>query len=80
MEEKIKFEDQIKELEEIVNELENGDIDLDKSIEKYTHAMNLVASCDEKLKEIDKKISKLVTKDDKQEEFEVEWKREIKDH
>ena len=72
MEKVVKFEDQIKELEEIVNELENGDIDLDKSIEKYTHAMNLVKSCDAKLKEIDKKISKLVTKDNQIEEFEVE--------
>ena len=72
MENNVKFEDQIKELEQIVNELENGEVDLDLSIEKYTHAMNLVASCDEKLKEIDSKISKLVTKDDKIEEFDVE--------
>ena len=72
MEKKVKFEDQIKELEEIVNELENGEIDLDSSIEKYTYAMNLVSSCDKKLKDIDKKVAKLITKDDKEEEFDVE--------
>ena len=72
MEKKVKFEDQIKELEEIVNELENGEIDLDSSIEKYTYAMNLVSSCDKKLKDIDKKVAKLITKNDKEEEFDVE--------
>lgn len=72
MEKKVKFEDQIKELEEIVNELENGEVDLDSSIEKYTHAMKLVSACDNKLKEIDKKVAKLITKDNKEEEFDVE--------
>lgn len=70
--ENVKFEDQIKELEQIVSELENGQVDLDESIKKYTKAMNLVKSCDDKLKEIDKKISKLITKDGTIEEFEVE--------
>ena len=32
----VKFEDKIKELEDIVNELESGEIDLDSSIKKYT--------------------------------------------
>ena len=35
-----KFEDNIKELEQIINELESGNVDLDASIEKYTKAMN----------------------------------------
>ena len=57
----VKFEEQIKELESIINELENGEVDLDTSIEKYTKAMSLVKSCDEKLKKIDEQVSKLVT-------------------
>ena len=48
----IKFEEKIKELETIINELESGEIDLDTSIEKYTTAMKLVKECDEKLKNI----------------------------
>ena len=36
-----KFEDKFKELEAIVTELENGNVDLDLSIEKYTKAMKL---------------------------------------
>ena len=34
-EKEVKFEDKIKELESIINELESGEIDLDSSIEKY---------------------------------------------
>ncbi len=69
---KVKFEDQIKELESIINELENGDVDLDDSIEKYTKAMKLVKSCDEKLKNIDEKVSKIVTENNTLEDFKVE--------
>ena len=37
-----KFEDKIKELEEIIEILESGDVSLDESIKKYTEAMKLV--------------------------------------
>lgn len=72
MEKKVKFEEQIKELESIINELENGEVDLDTSIEKYTKAMSLVKSCDEKLKKIDEQVSKLVTENNTVEDFNVE--------
>lgn len=68
----VKFEEQIKELESIINELENGEVDLDTSIEKYTKAMSLVKSCDEKLKKIDEQVSKLVTENNTVEDFNVE--------
>ena len=72
MKKEVKFEEQIKELESIINELENGEVDLDTSIEKYTKAMSLVKSCDEKLKKIDEQVSKLVTENNTQEDFDVE--------
>ena len=59
-EKEVKFEEKIKELEEIVNELESGEIDLDSSIEKYTRAMKLVSDCDEKLKSIEEQVNKIV--------------------
>ena len=67
-----KFEDKLKELETIVNELESGDIDLDSSIEKYTCAMKLVKECDEKLKKVEEQVSKIVTENGELEEFKVE--------
>ena len=69
---KMKFEDKIKELETIVNELESGEIDLDSSIEKYTYAMKLAKECDEKLKNIEEQISKIVTENGELEDFKVE--------
>lgn len=70
--ENTKFEDKLKELEEIVNELENGEIDLDTSIEKYTYAMKLVKECDKKLKNVEEKVSKIVAENGSLEDFNVE--------
>lgn len=66
------FEEKLKELETIVNELESGEIDLDSSIEKYTIAMKLVKECDEKLKNIEEQVNKIVTENGSLENFEVE--------
>lgn len=68
----VKFEDKLKELETIINELESGEIDLDSSIEKYTNAMKLVKECDEKLKNAEEQVNKIVTENGNLEEFEVE--------
>jgi len=71
-EKEVKFEEKLKELETIINELESGEIDLDLSIEKYTLAMKLVKECDEKLKNVEEKVNKIVTENGNLEEFEVE--------
>lgn len=63
MAKEVKFEDQIKELEKLIDELESGEIDLDESINKYTKAMKLVKECDLKLKNIEKQVNKMVTED-----------------
>ena len=63
MTKEIKFEDQIKELEKLIDDLESGDIDVDESINKYTKAMTLVKECDKKLKNIEKQVNKIVTAD-----------------
>ena len=46
---KKKFEEKMNDLENIINELENGNIDLEDSIKKYTEAMKIVKDCDEQL-------------------------------
>ena len=70
--EEVKFEEKMKELDDIVNELESGEIDLDLSIEKYTKAMKLVKECDEKLKKIEKQVSKIVSENGSLEDFNIE--------
>ncbi len=71
-EKEIKFEDKIKELEKIINELESGEINLDESIEKYTKAMKLVKECDDKLKNIEKQVNKIINEEGQEEDFKVE--------
>lgn len=72
MKKDFKFEDKVKELETLINELESGEIDLDSSIEKYTKAMKLVSECDEKLKNIEEQVNKIVSENGKLEEFNIE--------
>lgn len=67
-----KFEDKMKELENIINELENGNIDLEDSINKYTSAMKLVKECDEQLKNIEKQVSQIVSENGELKEFDIE--------
>ena len=66
------FEEKLKELEIIVNELESGEIDLDSSIEKYTSAMKLVKECDEKLKNVEEQVNKIVTENGVLEDFNID--------
>ena len=66
------FEEKVKNLEEIINVLESGETSLDDSIKKYTEAMTLVKECDEELKNIEEKISKITLEDGSLEDFEVE--------
>lgn len=66
-----KFEDKIKDLENIIEVLENGEVSLDESIKKYTEAMKLVKECDAELKNIETKVNKIVNENGNLEDFEV---------
>ena len=69
--EKKKFEDKIEELDKIINELENGEINLDDSIDKYTKAMKLIKECDKELKDIEEQVNKIVLENNEIEDFEI---------
>ena len=66
------FEENLSKLESIVKNLENGETPLDEAINQFTEAMQLVEVCDKKLKNAEEKITKIVTKDGKLEDFSVE--------
>lgn len=66
------FEENVKALEKIVNELESGELDLDKSISKYSEAMKLIDICEKKLNSATKTVNKLVSESGKIVDFEVE--------
>jgi len=72
MSKELSFEEKLETLENIVDELEGGDLPLDKAIDKYTEAMKLVKDCDDKLKDTRKKIGKIMKENGETEDFEVE--------
>lgn len=66
------FEENVKNLEKIVSELESGELDLDKSISKYSEAMKLIEVCEKKLNSATKTVNKLVEESGKIVDFEIE--------
>ena len=53
------FEEALAALEEIVRNLESGQVSLEKSIDIYTRGTQLRAHCDEKLKDATARIEKI---------------------
>ena len=70
-EKEMTFEEKIKLLEEIVKELEGGEMPLDEAIEKYTSAMKLAKECSDKLNEVSEKVNKIMLENGKLEDFTV---------
>jgi exodeoxyribonuclease VII small subunit len=65
------FEEKMKELETIISALENGEFGLEESINQYTKAMELVHDCDQELKNVEERISKVVN-NETEEDFKIE--------
>ena len=57
---KISFEKSLKQLEQIVQELESGNLPLEKAMKKFEEGVKLSKFCSEKLDETEKKISVLL--------------------
>ena len=72
MEKEKSFEQKFTELESIVKELESGNTDLDKAIEKYTEAMKLAKECGEKLTNASESVNKILAENGKLEDFDIE--------
>lgn len=66
---KINFEENIKKLEDIVRELESGNVALDDALNKFNEAFKLSKECDEKLNEVSEAVNKILNKDGNLEEF-----------
>ena len=56
------FEQSLKQLEEIIDELESGDLTLEKALKKFEEGVKLSKYCSAKLDETERKIS-ILTKD-----------------
>jgi exodeoxyribonuclease VII small subunit len=58
------FEEAMKRLEEIVQQMENGELSLEKSLKIFEEGMNLVGFCSKKLDEAEQKVSLLIKESD----------------
>jgi len=58
-EKNLTFEENLKKLEDIVDQLESGEIDLEKSVELYEEGIILKNNCEEKLKKVEMQIKKI---------------------
>ena len=72
IEKNLTFEENLKKLEEIVEQLESGEIDLEKSVELYEKGMILKNNCQERLKKVEIQIKKIKIENNqiKKEDFE----------
>lgn len=65
----IKFEEALKKLERIVEDLEKGDLSLDEALKKYQEGIGLSRLCSQRLENAKKRIDLLVK--NKKGEFEL---------
>ena len=65
----VKFEEALKKLEKIVEDLESGDLSLDEALKKYQEGIELSRLCSQRLETAKKKIDSLVK--NKKGEFEL---------
>mgnify|MGYP001139445634 CR=1 FL=1 len=59
------FESSIKRLEQIVNDMENSELDIDKAMKLFEEGISLVRECSAKLNEAKKKVEILTEKNGK---------------
>lgn len=65
------FEEMMKELESIVQKLDNETVSLEESLDLYQRGMKLSSTCDKTLKDAENKVNQLI-KDEAKDEDDVE--------
>ncbi|MFH1355429.1 MAG: exodeoxyribonuclease VII small subunit [Candidatus Omnitrophota bacterium] len=64
-EKKERFEDEVKRLQKIVDELADGKLTLGESLKKYEEGIKLAQGCSATLNEAQRKVQTLIKKEDK---------------
>lgn len=76
MTEKLSFEDAMKELDTIVEKLEEGNIELEEALTIYKRGVELSQLCHTKLKNAEDQLTKVLT-DEGEEDFDVSEGEEV---
>ncbi len=66
------FEEAMKNLEDIVEKLEEGDVPLEEAITIYRKGMELSKLCHDKLKDVEEQLTQIITEDGKKQEFSIQ--------
>lgn len=68
------FEEQIEKLEQIVKELEKGELNLEDSVSKFEEGIKISKECNKELEDAEKKITILINQNGEisEEEFKTE--------
>ncbi len=62
--EEVNFEEAMKKLEALAQELEKGDLDLDQSVQKFEEGMALAKKCNDILEKAEKRITILIQEEE----------------
>ncbi|RWZ60119.1 exodeoxyribonuclease VII small subunit [Halobacillus fulvus] len=68
----ISFEEAMKQLEELVEKLETGDVPLEQAIQYYQKGMELSKVCNEKLGHVEKQMQQIMNEHGELEPFSVQ--------
>ena len=63
------LEQSFEKLEQIIGNLENGDVSLEDSLKLYNEGMKLIQNCNQQLDKVEKKIVVLNQKEGDEDEF-----------
>lgn len=69
---KVSFEEAMQELEEIVEQLEEGDVPLEEAISIYKKGMELSKLCHDKLRNVEEQLTEILTENGKKETFSIQ--------
>lgn len=70
----VPFEEAMKQLEEVVQQLEAGDVPLEKAIALFQEGMALSKQCSEKLTDVEQKIEMLLEQEGEKSSFRSNWR------
>ncbi|MFA9555983.1 exodeoxyribonuclease VII small subunit [Evansella sp. AB-rgal1] len=70
------FEEAMDKLEAVVNKLEEADVPLEEAITMFQEGMHLSKYCHDRLQQVDKKMTEVLTEDGELKPFFVEEKSE----
>lgn len=70
-EDKLSFENAIEQLDKIVERLEEGDVPLEEAISIYKEGMELSKYCHDKLKNVEKQLTEIMTEDGQIKSFSI---------